>query len=141
MEVVFLNRNRILLLLLTLLVLTGCGGKADIPISPMESERFTEEDYLSAAEVVKKQMSSREFNESADITPLAIRYAGDEKTEAEQDYICTFGDYDEGIVLLSDFQVGESTGPWEPNHTYRNWQWFLARKDGGRWVIVTSGYG
>ena len=136
-----MKRNKILWLLLTLLVLTGCGGKADIPISPMESERFTEEDYLSAAEVVKKQMSSREFNESADITPLAIRYAGDEKTEAEQDYICTFGDYDEGIVLLSDFQVGESTGPLEPNHTYRNWQWYLARKDGGRWVIVTSGYG
>lgn len=137
-----MKRNKMLWLLLTLLlVLTGCGGKADIPISPMESERFTEEDYLSAAEVVKMRMTSRKFNESADITPLAIRYAGDAKTEAEQDYICTFGDYDEGIVLLSDFHVGKSTGPWEPNYTYKNWQWYLARKDGGRWVIVTSGYG
>lgn len=128
-------------LLALLLALTGCGRHSDIPISPMESDLFTEEDYHSAAEVVKKQMSSREFNESADITPLGIRYAGDEKTEAEQEYICTFGDYDEGIVLLSDFQVGESTGAWEPDSTYSGWQWFLARKDGGPWIIVTSGYG
>lgn len=137
-----MKRNKLLWLLLALLlVLSACGGKADIPIFPMESEFFTDQDYESAAEVVKKQMSCRAFNESAEITPLAIRYAGDEKTEAQQDYICGFGDYDEGIVLLSDFRVGKSTGPWEPDSTYRDWQWFLARKDGGQWVIVANGYG
>ena len=70
-------------------------------------------------------------------------YAGDETVQKEQEYILGFGDYDEGIVLLSSFTVDEhgGDGSLEPNGTYTRWSWYLARKNGGKWNIVTSGYG
>ena len=47
------------------------------------------------------------------------------------------------VVLLSSFTVDEhgGDGSLEPNHTYTRWGWYLARKNGGKWNIVTCGYG
>ena len=66
-----------------------------------------------------------------------------DEDEKEQEYILSFGDYDEVIVLLSSFTVDEhgGDGSLEPNHTYTRWSWYLARRNGGKWKIVTSGYG
>ena len=83
------------------------------------------------------------FRDFQGCTLKEISYAGDETVRKEQEYILGFGDYDEGIVLLSSFTVDEhgGDGSLEPNHTYTRWGWYLARKNGGKWNIVTCGYG
>lgn len=104
----------------------------------MTSEIYTQEDYLAAVQAVKTG-----FRDFQGCTLTEISYAGDETVQKEQEYILSFGDYDEGIVLLSSFTVDEhgGDGSLEPKHTYTRWSWYLARKNGGKWNIVTSGYG
>lgn len=128
------------LLFVLIFSLAGCGrDTADVIITDFDSSLYTQEDFLSAAKTVKAYFSEKA--DGAERTLREISYAGDTKTLAEQEYILSFGDYDEGIVLLSTFDVGKSTGPFEPNSTYTDWQWFLGRKNGGSWKIVTQGYG
>ena len=104
----------------------------------IDSEIYTDEDYLAAVQAVIAG-----FRDFQGCTLKEISYAGDETVRKEQEYILGFGDYDEGIVLLSSFTVDEhgGDGSLEPNHTYTRWGWYLARKNGGKWNIVTCGYG
>ena len=105
----------------------GCGGNEEnLTVIDIDSEIYSQEDYLAAVQAVTE-----------------ISYAGDETVQKEQEYILSFGDYDEGIVLLSSFTVDEhgGDGSLEPNGTYTRWGWYLARKNGGKWKLVTSGYG
>ena len=131
------------LCVLLVLCLTACfgkGGNVDgATTREVESEIYSQEDIAAAIDAVK-----REFKRSwSGCTLKEISYAGDETVRKEQEYILGFGDYDEGIVLLSSFTVDEhgGDGSLEPNHTYTRWSWYLARKNGGKWKIVTSGYG
>lgn len=112
------------------------GG--DMRVRGIDSEIYTDEDYLAAVQAVIAG-----FRDFQGCTLTEISYAGDETVQKEQEYILSFGDYDEGIVLLSSFTVDEhgGDGSLEPNHTYTRWSWYLARKNGGKWKIVTSGYG
>ena len=128
-----------ILLCALVLSLSGCGGNAEnAAVIDMTSEIYTQEDYLAAVQAVKTG-----FRDFQGCTLTEISYAGDETVQKEQEYILSFGDYDEGIVLLSSFTVDEhgGDGSSEPNHTYTRWSWYLARKNGGKWKIVTSGYG
>jgi len=34
----------------------------------------------------------------------------------------------------------EGGGAWEPDYEYSDWQWWLARTDGGEWQLITWGY-
>lgn len=104
----------------------------------IDSEIYTDEDYLAAVQAVIAG-----FRDFQGCTLKEISYAGDETVRKEQEYILGFGDYDEGIVLLSSFTVDEhgGDGSLEPNGTYTRWGWYLARKNGGKWNIVTCGYG
>ncbi len=127
------------LLIALVLSLAGCGGDAkEVMVVDMESELYTQADYLAAVETVESY-----FQNFRGCTMKEISYAGDEKTQKEQEYILGFGDYSEGIVLLSTFDVDENggDGSFEPNRTYYDWGWYLARKDGGNWAVVTCGYG
>lgn len=106
-------------------------------VEAFSSDIYTQEDYDVAVTVVKRQYSSL-----TSPTLLKIGYSGDEWTLSQQEYILHFGDYTEGIVLYSDFYIPKYfRNSWEAGETYRNWQWYLARKDGGDWTVVTSGYG
>lgn len=128
-----------ILLCALVLSLSGCGGNAEnAAVIDMTSEIYTQEDYLAAVQAVKTG-----FRDFQGCTLTEISYAGDETVQKEQAYILGFGDYDEGIVLLSSFTVDEhgGDGSLEPNGTYTRWSWYLARKNGGKWKIVTSGYG
>lgn len=127
------------LLIALVLSLAGCGGNGrEVTVLDMESELYTQEDYLAAVETVKSY-----FRNFRGCTMKEISYAGDEKTQKEQEYILGFGDYSEGIVLMSTFDVDENggDGSFEPNNTYYGWCWYLARRDGGNWTVVTCGYG
>ena len=127
------------LLFVFVLSLFGCGKTGgDMRVRRIDSEINTDEDYLAAVQAVIAG-----FRDFQGCTLKEISYAGDETVRKEQEYILGFGDYDEGIVLLSSFTVDEhgGDGSLEPNHTYTRWSWYLARKNGGKWKIVTSGYG
>ena len=128
-----------ILLCALVLCFSGCGGNEEnLTVIDIDSEIYSQEDYLAAVQTVKTGF--RSFRGCA---LTEISYAGDETVQKEQEYILSFGDYDEGIVLLSSFTVDEhgGDGSLEPNSTYTRWGWYLARKNGGKWKIVTSGYG
>lgn len=106
-------------------------------IEAFSSDIYTQEDYDAAVKVVRQQ-----YNSLTSPTLLKIGYSGDEWTSSQQEYILHFGDYTEGIVLYSDFHIPKYfRNSWDAGETYYNWQWYLARKDGGDWIVVTSGYG
>ena len=45
------------------------------------------------------------------------------------------------IEFLSDFRTsGEAASDLEADQEYQNWQWWLARSDGGDWQLMTWGY-
>ena len=121
------------------LSVSGCGGNEEnLTVIDIDSEIYSQEDYLAAVQAVKTG-----FRGLRGCTLTEISYAGDETVQEEQAYILGSGDYDEGIVLLSSFTVDEhgGDGSLEPNSTYTRWGWYLARKNGGKWNIVTCGYG
>ena len=93
----------------------------------------------------------------------------DEKPEVEIDYgsseLYTTEEMDEAIALIleelnelaearepgttftqciafrSDFHSPvEAYGSWEADQEYTNWEWWLAREDGGSWQLMTWGY-
>lgn len=105
-------------------------------VEAFSSDIYTQEDYDAAVKVVKQQ-----YGGLTRPTLLKIGYSGDKWTLSQQEYILHFGDYTEGIVLYGDFHVPKYfRNSWEAGETYRNWKWSLARKDGGEWVVVASGY-
>lgn len=127
------------LLCLLVLCVSGCGeNEENLTVIDIDSEIYSQEDYLAAVQAVKTG-----FRDFQGCTLTEISYAGDETVQKEQAYILGSGDYDEGIVLLSSFTVDEhgGDGSLEPNSTYTRWGWYLARKNGGKWNIVTCGYG
>ena len=45
------------------------------------------------------------------------------------------------IEFLSDFNSPrEGGGAWQADYEYNDWQWWLARTDGGSWQLLTWGY-
>ena len=77
------------------------------------------------------------------------KYAGDECNSEENlkwlNSLGDGGDYTQCIEFLTDFHSPvleeqlEGTA-WEPDHEYADYQWWLARKDGGDWELVSWGY-
>ena len=48
--------------------------------------------------------------------------------------------YDEALTFTSSFTTGEND--WDgfsKNETYENWNWYLARANGGQWHLVSWG--
>ena len=76
----------------------------------------------------------------------SIRYAGDEANSEENlAWLNTIGEgagYTQAAELLTDFHspVDPGLSAWGPDTEYTDWQWWLARTEGGDWTIVTSGY-
>ena len=51
--------------------------------------------------------------------------------------------YTQCIEFVSDYHSPENeadAGAWNPDFEYEDWQWWLARENGGPWVLVTMGY-
>jgi len=73
-----------------------------------------------------------------------IRYVGDERCLEELDYCNTLNDgeipYTQCIVFQTDLRSPFfGGGAWKPNAHY-DWNWYLARSDGGDWDLLTWGY-
>ena len=128
-------------ILLTVFVFATGGKVKDVQIRNVQSDIFSDRDIASAIRRVKWRFV---FSWRG-CTLKEICYAGDEASQAELKHR-EKGDnweYDEVIVLNSDFEVDDSggDGSLEPNSNYRNWKWILARKSGGGWRLLTWGYG
>ena len=75
----------------------------------------------------------------------SIRYAGDECASEENlrfvNGLQEGTDYVACIEFLSDFHTpAEDSGAWEADTEYTNWQWWLARAEGGDWELLSWGY-
>lgn len=76
----------------------------------------------------------------------SIRYAGDESCTAENlrwmNELGPDGNYVQVAEFLSDFHSpAAQIGAWEADTEYVDWQWWLARSEGGAWELLTWGYG
>lgn len=141
------------------LAMTGCGSAGDegtaegagadiasAEIDLGDSTLYSEEDRSAAAEVVKT-----EFSKWDGCKLYNIRYAGDDaSTEENLKWMNELAEgeenapeYTEVIEFLTDFhspvEESEPTA-WNLDSDYTDYQWWLAREEGGDWVLMTNGY-
>ena len=129
---------RIIACMLLVLLTAGCRGNvSDVKVLEYKSDIYSEEEIEEAIEVAKKYFRS----EFSGCTLTEITYAGDDKILSYEDW-ATRNDADEVIVLISSFDVDASggDGSLNPNSTYSNWSWILARRNGEKWQHVDHGY-
>ena len=86
-----------------------------------------------------------EFAKLAGCELHSLRYAGDECNNEEN--LAWLNSLDEGAEytqvaeFLTDFHSPvEGGGTWEPDTEMTDYQWWLARKDGEGWQLVSFGY-
>ena len=104
------------------------------------SALYTKEDMDSAITLIKNEFSVWEGCELHSIT-----YAGDDSNSAENiKWMNELGKdkkYTQCIEFKSNFHSPvEGGGAWEADQEYKDWQWWLAREDGGGWELLTWGY-
>ena len=135
-------------LLLCVLLLDGCGGGVAKNVVPDygESAVYTREDMDEAILLIRK-----EFGTWKGCELHSIRYAGDEcLTEENLEWLRELGkangldaEYTQCIEFLTDYhspKTSEQAGAWNVDYEYTDWQWWMARTEGGQWELLTWGY-
>ena len=112
----------------------------DVIIDYSTSELYSQEDMEKAIDLIKKEFSTWEGCELH-----SIRFAGDDCNSADNirwmNELKTGRNYTQCIEFLSDFHSPvEGGGAWEPDQEYKDYQWYLARTDGGEWELISWGY-
>lgn len=116
----------------------------EVEIDYGTSELYTQEDMDEAIALILA-----EFNTWAGCEMHSIRYFSDECNSSEN--IAWMNSLSEGrelgktftqcIAFISNFHSPvEGGGAWEADAEYTDWQWYLAREDGGSWELMTWGY-
>lgn len=115
---------------------------AAVEIDYGASKIYTRADMTPAIEIVQET-----FGKWRGCKLHNIRYAGDAANSAENlrwmNEIAPDQNFTQVIEFLSDFYVSpeaEKFTTFNPDSEYKNWQWWLARTDGGAWQLVTFGY-
>ncbi|MBR0372922.1 MAG: M15 family metallopeptidase [Mogibacterium sp.] len=120
-----------------------------VPVDYGTSELYTQEEMDRAITTFKA-----EFENWSGCELHAVRYLGDDLMNSENlawvNHIKEARDiegpaYTEVIAFASDFHSPtdeeDLTGTaWEADTEYTNWEWWLARSDGGPWELVEWGY-
>ena len=134
------------ILLTVLLVFTFAGcGTSEVKIDYGSSDIYTHEDMDAAIALIR-----REFSTWRGCELHKIYYVSDEKCDA--DTLAWMNKLAESsglteemtqcIMFESNFHSPKrGGGAWNPNQEYTRWQWWLARSDGGKWHLLTWGYG
>ncbi len=130
----------VFLVLLCLLALAACGSEKDVSIDYGSSSLYAQEDMDAAISLIEKEFKTWQGCELH-----SIRYVGDECNSAENiewmNELNEDQNYTECIEFLSDFHSPKKGGgAWEADSEYTNWQWWLARPEGGDWELLTWGY-
>ena len=103
------------------------------------SEIYSPEDLDKAAQAVRTG-----FEEFDGCTLHRIRYGGDENCTEENlkwlNELNPDGNYTQVAEFVTDFYSAVENGAWEADTEYTDFQWWLARTDGGDWEVVSRGY-
>ena len=105
-----------------------------------ESELFEQEDMDAAIELIRSEFDGWEGCELH-----SICYAGDESNSRRNlQWLRSLRperEFTQCISFKSDFHSPvETTGAWEADQEYTEWEWWLARPENGDWELVTWGY-
>ena len=142
-----------------LLALASCVEKKSEPASPPEvvvdlgaSSLYTQEELNAAVLMIRDKFASF----AGDCELHSIRYAGDDANNEENlEWLNSLREarsnippedvgkqYVQVAEFLMDFHSPVKEGPytWELDMEYKDYQWWLARLDGGSWEIVSWGY-
>ncbi len=104
------------------------------------SDIYTREDMDAAVKLIRKEFAGWEGCEMH-----VIRYGSDDcVTEENLNWLNDLaggGKFTQCIEFVSFFHSPvETAGTWEPDTEYENWQWWLAREEGGDWQLLSWGY-
>ena len=108
------------------------------------SERYTDEDMSEAMSIVVDR-----FKQWKGCTLDELWYAGDacnsEENIAWLNEIAGDKGFTECLEILIDFHTSNDPDEledmvFEPDYYYSDYQWWLARTDGGDWELVSQGY-
>lgn len=117
---------------------------ADATIDYGTSEIYTQEDMDAAIQKINDEFAGWKGCEMHN-----IRYASDDCNSEENikwvNELREGENYTQCIQFLTDFhsptkEEDYKETAWEPDQEYKDYQWTLARVDGGEWVLVTWGY-
>ncbi len=133
----------ILVSALLLLALAACGGEKTTgpEVEYGNSDLYTKEEMDAAVAAIRAEFDTWDGCELR-----ALRYAGDESASQENlDWMNELrkdGEvFTQCIEFLSDFHTSsEANSDLEADQEYQNWQWWLARSEGGDWQLMTWGY-
>lgn len=121
--------------------LSGCGADApEVRIDYGTTGIYTRDDMDAAIEAVKAA-----FADFKGCGLHALRYADDTCSSAENlawmNSLGKHGPYAQCICFKSDFRSPKNGGgAWTPDTEYTDWDWWLARTEGGAWKVLTGGY-
>ncbi len=118
----------------------GFEPTAAEPELSAESELYTREELEDAAALAVAELDSWEVCELH-----SLRYAGDACcTEENLQWMHELrpdGNYTQIAEFLTDFHTApDAGGAWEPDTEYTDYQWWLARSEGGAWELLSWGY-
>lgn len=116
------------------------GSFREIVLDYGQSELYSTDDMDEAIEQIFDTIGSWDGCELH-----SVRYAGDDKvTEENLRWMNQLGhgkDYADVISFYTDFHSPvEGGGAWEPDTEYNDYEWWLARTEGGAWELLTWGY-
>ena len=108
-------------------------------------------DYGSSTLYSREEMDEaislirQEFDSWEGCVMHGIRYAGDACNSKENiEWMNRLGEtekFTQCIEFTCDFHSPkEAVGAWNPDEEYTDWQWWLARGEGGSWELLTWGY-
>ncbi len=138
----------ILLMAVCICGLFGCGkkdaGSGEVKIDYGNSSLYTKEDMDEAIGKIKD-----EFNTWEGCELHSISYTSDDQCNDEN--IAWMNELEEAndasevfsqcIKFTSSFHSPkEGGGAWEADKEYEDYEWWLARSDGGSWKLMTFGY-
>lgn len=135
--------KRVLVMGLSLLMIfmIGCGAVSDAQTDLGHSKDFSENELRDAAKMVRKHFRAM-YN---GCTLLTIVYDGDQAANENLAYCNALEpdkDFVDCVVFSSRFETSERCDTTlEPNETYDDWRWYLAREEKGKWQLVMEGQG
>lgn len=138
--------KKLLIFLTLIIVIVGSivyfSSDNKVTIDYRKSDIYTQDDMDNAIAVIRK-----EFDSWKGCKLYRISYTSDKNNNQENvawmnELANGKANYTQCIQFISDFRSPLFGGDgWDANAKYTNWQWWLARKDNGKWELLTWGYG
>lgn len=116
------------------------GNSGEAKIDYGASETYAQADMDAAIALIKAEIATWDG-----VALHSVRYAGDEANSDENlawlNGLKEDENYIQCIEFLTDIHSPvKGGGAWMPDREYTDWQWWLARAEGGDWQIVSWGY-